>query len=87
MRHYVRAERPPLAHRARCNVERGNVSEKQGHREGSGATSQLHEISILEGRHWMDSIEGEALFLTTVQLGQSQCELSLQAVEVPALGG
>ncbi|TRY82404.1 hypothetical protein DNTS_002486 [Danionella cerebrum] len=35
----------------------------------------------------MDSIEGEALFLTTVQLGQSQCELSLQAVEVPALGG
>ncbi|XP_005169048.1 CUGBP Elav-like family member 1 isoform X9 [Danio rerio] len=35
----------------------------------------------------MDSIEAEALYLTTAQHGQPQCELSLPAVEVPALGG
>ncbi|KAI2662558.1 CUGBP Elav-like family member 1 [Labeo rohita] len=35
----------------------------------------------------MDSIDAEALYLTTAQHGQPQCELSLPAVEVPALGG
>ncbi|XP_056089843.1 CUGBP Elav-like family member 1 isoform X10 [Rhinichthys klamathensis goyatoka] len=35
----------------------------------------------------MDSIDAEALYLTTAQIGQPQCELSLPAVEVPALGG
>ncbi|XP_051562094.1 CUGBP Elav-like family member 1 isoform X5 [Myxocyprinus asiaticus] len=35
----------------------------------------------------MDSIDAETLYLTTAQNGQPQCELSLPAVEVPALGG
>ncbi|XP_066510909.1 CUGBP Elav-like family member 1 isoform X1 [Hoplias malabaricus] len=35
----------------------------------------------------MDSIEAEALYLTTAQHGQPQCELPHTAVEVPTLGG
>ncbi|XP_051997729.1 CUGBP Elav-like family member 1 isoform X6 [Xyrauchen texanus] len=35
----------------------------------------------------MDSIDAETLYLTTAQHGQPQCELSLPAVEVPALCG
>ncbi|XP_072527838.1 CUGBP Elav-like family member 1 isoform X6 [Salminus brasiliensis] len=35
----------------------------------------------------MDSIDAEALYLTTAQHGQPQCELPHTAVEVPTLGG
>ncbi|KAL7833727.1 hypothetical protein AOLI_G00286870 [Acnodon oligacanthus] len=35
----------------------------------------------------MDSIDAEALYLTTTQHGQPQCELPHTAVEVPSLGG